>query len=189
MILKDIFSSIIDSLYQEFGNSALDLNIYPDWYDGDTVGNIVVEGTPYMIYEDMTDDDFNATVETIKKDLLSDDDKETIEEVSEDLGNEITEQSDTVENAGNTAIANDYPALLVALDSERDAEVTYKTLIEIEESSENPRQDVIDLLKKILSDEMEHIALLSALQAGKASSFVGEDSKEEFDNLVESINN
>ena len=56
-----------------------------------------------------------------------------------------------------------------------------------EENAENPRQDVIELLKKILSDEMEHIALLSALQADKASSFVAEDSKEEFNEIIDGI--
>ena len=77
-----------------------------------------------------------------------------------------------------------YPSLLVALDSERDAEVTYKTLIEIEESTEKPNQEVIDLLKKILADELEHIALLSALQANKNSEFVADDSKQEFNDYV-----
>ena len=80
-----------------------------------------------------------------------------------------------------------YPALLVALDSERDAEVTYKTLIEIEKSSNKPNQRVIDLLEKILKEELQHIALLSALQAENNSEFVGEDSQEDFDSYINDI--
>lgn len=81
----------------------------------------------------------------------------------------------------------DYPTLLVAIESEKDAEITYKSLIEIEKSSDKPNQQVIDLLEKILKDELEHIALLSALSANKNSEYVAEDSQEQFDNYVDSI--
>lgn len=72
------------------------------------------------------------------------------------------------------------PSLLVAIDSEKDAELTYKTLIEEETDPE-----IVELLKHILSDELEHIALLSALAAKKNEEFVGKDSKQIFDNIVE----
>lgn len=81
-------------------------------------------------------------------------------------------------------LQEDYPSLLVAIDSEKDAEITYKTLIEIEESSTKPNQQVIDLLKKILADELEHIALLSALSASKNSDYVADDAQLDFDTYV-----
>lgn len=93
------------------------------------------------------------------------------------------------ESAGNDIppLSEDYPTLLVALDSEKDAEITYKTLIDIEKSSDSPNQEVIDLLEKILADEKEHIALLSALSASNNSDYVAEDSQEQFNEYVDNI--
>lgn len=90
-----------------------------------------------------------------------------------------------MENKIDTSLSNNYPVLLVALDSEKDAEITYKTLIEYEKESEKPRQEILDLLDKILKDELEHIALLSALQAKDNSKYVGEDAEEDFSDYVE----
>ena len=98
---------------------------------------------------------------------------------------EIEESLKTDKN--DISVKNNYPALLVALDSEKDAELTYRTLIEVEESSDSPNKEVIDLLKKILNDELEHIALLSAMSAKNTSEFVADDSQEEFDDIVEEI--
>lgn len=96
--------------------------------------------------------------------------------------------SSGVDTETNVApLSEDYPTLLVALESEKDAEITYKTLLEIEKSSDKPNQQVIELLEKILKDELEHIALLSALSASKNSDFVAEDSKDQFDGYVEDI--
>lgn len=84
-----------------------------------------------------------------------------------------------------SSLSEDYPSLLIALESEKDAEITYKSLIEIEKSSDKPNQQVIDLLEKILKDELEHIALLSALSANKNSEYVAEDSQEQFDDYID----
>lgn len=104
------------------------------------------------------------------------------ESVQENL--DVEEKTDDQEL---TEVINSNPSLLVALDSEKDAKITYSTLIEIEESSENPDQEVIDLLKKILADELEHIALLSAQQAKQTSQFVAEDSQGEFESVIDDI--
>lgn len=104
------------------------------------------------------------------------------ESVQENL--DVEEKTDDQEL---TEIINSNPSLLVALDSEKDAKITYSTLIEIEESSENPDQEIIALLKKILADELEHIALLSAQQAKQTSQFVAEDSQGEFESVIDDI--
>lgn len=96
-------------------------------------------------------------------------------------------ESETVENQELTKTMNSNPSLLIALDSEKDAKITYSTLIEIEENSDNPNQEVIDLLKTILTDELEHIALLSALQAKQTSDFVSEDEQQNFNDIVSEI--
>lgn len=88
-----------------------------------------------------------------------------------------------------SSLSEDYPSLLIALESEKDAEITYKSLIEIEKSSDKPNQQVIDLLEKILKDELEHIALLSALSANKNSEYVAEDSQEQFDDYIDATQN
>ena len=49
------------------------------------------------------------------------------------------------------------------------------------------KERVIDLLEKILKEELQHIALLSALQAENNSEFVGEDSQEDFDSYINDI--
>lgn len=108
------------------------------------------------------------------------------EKISENIDVEITDEAETKDQE-LTEIINSNPSLLVALDSEKDAKITYSTLIEIEESSVNPDQEVIALLKKILADELEHIALLSAQQAKQTSQFVAEDSQGEFESVIDDI--
>lgn len=96
----------------------------------------------------------------------------------------VAESIDTDETEPTPS--NDYPSILVAINSEKDAEMTYKALLEIENESDSPNQEVIDLLQHILDDELEHIALLSALAAKQNSEFVeGEDSQEKFDSYVD----
>lgn len=110
------------------------------------------------------------------------------EKVSENVDIEVTDETETeTKDQELTEIINSNPSLLVALDSEKDAKITYSTLIEIEESSVNPDQEVIALLKKILADELEHIALLSAQQAKQTSQFVAEDSQGEFESVINDI--
>lgn len=98
---------------------------------------------------------------------------------------EELEPAQVAESLDLSKISGEYPALLVALDSEKDAIVTYESLIEIESASKNKNEETIKLLKKILDDEKEHIALLSALQAKYTEQFVGEDSKPDFDKIID----
>lgn len=72
--------------------------------------------------------------------------------------------------------------LLIALDSEKDAVETYEALIKMSESEE-----IKELLKTILDDEKEHIALLSALQAKENKNFVGKDVEMTFDSYIDDI--
>lgn len=105
-----------------------------------------------------------------------------LEETEEE--EKVAESIDT--NETEPTPSNDYPSILVAINSEKDAEMTYKALLEIENESDSPNQEVIDLLQHILDDELEHIALLSALAAKQNSEFVeGEDSQEKFDSYVD----
>lgn len=119
------------------------------------------------------------------------DDYDTVEEGITNVSNVVTTANKMSEDLDTDnmpeSLANDYPSLLVAIDSEKDAEITYKTLIDIEKSSTNPNQQVIDLLEKILKEELQHIALLSALSASKNSEFVEEDSKEDFNDYIEDM--
>lgn len=62
--------------------------------------------------------------------------------------------------------------LLTALNSEKEAVSIYETLLRLSTDTEE-----IQLLTKILEDEKEHVALLSALQASKTADFVAEDNK------------
>lgn len=62
--------------------------------------------------------------------------------------------------------------LLTALNSEKEAVSIYETLLRISTDTEE-----IQLLTKILEDEKEHVALLSALQASKTADSVAEDNK------------
>lgn len=107
----------------------------------------------------------------------------------EDSIQQVSESVDSDSTTTPPTLSEDYPSLLIALESEKDAEITYKTLLEIEKSSDEPNQQVIDLLEKILKDELEHIALLSALSANKNSEYVAEDSQEQFDEYIEDTQN
>lgn len=62
--------------------------------------------------------------------------------------------------------------LLTALNSEKEAVSIYETLLRLSTDTEE-----IQLLTKILEDEKEHVALLSALQASKTADSVAEDNK------------
>ena len=122
-----------------------------DSFDEIYYAEITVDQVPFIVFvekEQYTEQDVLDEVFEIA-DALELKEKEEIEESLKTDKNDIS-------------VKNNYPALLVALDSEKDAELTYRTLIEVEESSDNPSREVIDLLKKILDDELEHIALLSA---------------------------
>lgn len=147
-----------------------------DSFDEIYYAEITVDQVPFIVFEkeQYTEQDILDEVFEIANTLEL---KEKEEEIEESLK---TDKKDI-------SVKNNYPALLVALDSEKDAELTYRTLIEVEESSDNPNREVIDLLKKILDDELEHIALLSAMSAKNTSEFVADDSQEEFDDIVEKI--
>lgn len=73
-------------------------------------------------------------------------------------------------------------ALLTALNSEKEAVMTYEMLIKMSTDEEE-----IELLNKILEDEKEHVSLLSALQSKKTADSVAEDNKEQLDSYAEDV--
>jgi hypothetical protein len=77
---------------------------------------------------------------------------------------------------------NTSTALLTALQSEKEAVVTYEILI-----NQSEDKDEIELLQKILDDEKEHVALLSGLQSAKTADFVADDNKEDLDSYAQDI--
>lgn len=80
------------------------------------------------------------------------------------------------------SIKNTSTALLTALNSEKEAVMTYETLIKLSTDEEE-----IELLTKILEDEKEHVSLLSALQSKKTADSVAEDNKEKLDSYAEDV--
>lgn len=158
-------------------------NIEPEKYSIDydedlKQGFIEINKEYYTVYPGQNYEELVSYIVAEHPELI----EETIKvSEAEDNGSSITPDGEVL------PLDESYPALLVALDSERDAEVTYKTLIEIEKSSDNPNQQVIELLEKILKEELQHIALLSALQANNNSQYVEDDSQEDFDNYIDEI--
>lgn len=168
---------VVDKLKDYYGldDTQMDVDTENGW--------IVINNTAYVVHPGSTEEELEDVVsyiasrenlyENVKAEEsfeLTNNNKENAEKISEDL-------EEDAQNDG-------YPSLLIALDSEKDAIVTYETLINIEETSEERNQEVIDLLSKILVDEKEHIALLSALQAKNTGKFVADDSQEDFSTYV-----
>ena len=171
---------VVDKLKDYYGVSdeALDVDTENGW--------ITLNDTAYIVHPGLTDSEIEDLVSYIasREDLYENVKTEESYESfsSDDIEKEEVEVSEDLEEDAQN---DGYPSLLVALDSEKDAIVTYETLINIEETSEDRNQEVIDLLSKILVDEKEHIALLSALQAKNISKFVADDSQEDFSTYVE----
>lgn len=196
--VQDVVNFILNEL-DNYGYDIGDKNENTYFYD-DTNNTIelIVDGVLYNI-EYIPDADmstYNDAISYIASNLnvKNEDLDKLLSESIENSKKKLTENFDYELNSSDDEKSGEilpldesYPALLVALDSERDAEVTYKTLIEIEKSSDNPNQRVIDLLEKILKEELQHIALLSALQAENNSEFVEEDSQEDFDSYINDI--
>lgn len=160
--------------------------------------NLFTKYKGYFLVADPTGDGINVydsegelfdegygSVEDAKAEI----DKEISKDSDYDVDESLTNVSQVLESTQleEDAIQDSYPVLIVALDSEKDAVITYESLIENEKSEDIPNQEVIDLLTKILVDEKEHIALLSALQAKNAGKFVADDAKEEFNSYIDSI--
>lgn len=131
-------------------------------------------------YTDLDKDMLNKAVDMLI-DFSKTENHNKIEESVTNVANVAVEESFT------NAQLEESPSLLIAIDSEKDAEVTYKTLIENEKNSDTPNQENIDLLEHILSDELEHIALLSALAAKQNEDYVGGDSKSMFNKYIDEI--
>lgn len=106
-------------------------------------------------------DDYNEVLDIIKP--------EHIEEAITDVQDEvvIAESLETETSKEQTSLN-----LLTALNSEKEAVSIYETLLRLSTDTEE-----IQLLSKILEDEKEHVALLSALQASKTADSVAEDNK------------
>lgn len=120
--------------------------------------------------------------------------KDTFYEISDDLYKEILEyikpeEKQVSESITDNTIEEDTEvetstALLTALNSEKEAVVTYEMLLKLSEDDEEKK-----LLTKILADEKEHIALLSALQSSKTANSVAEDNKDDLDSYAEDVIN
>nr|CAI9751917.1 hypothetical protein YSBCXYJI_YSBCXYJI_CDS_0124 [Caudoviricetes sp.] len=192
---------VVNFILDELDNYGYDIgdkdkNIY--YYDNvNNTIELIVNGILYNIeyIPDVNLSTYNNAISYIASNLnvKNEDLDKLLGESIENSKKKLTEDFNSKLNSSDKEageilpLDESYPALLVALDSERDAEVTYKTLIEIEKSSNKPNQRVIDLLEKILKEELQHIALLSALQAENNSEFVGEDSQEDFDSYINDI--
>nr|DAX73831.1 MAG TPA: PROTEIN (FOUR-HELIX BUNDLE MODEL)-HELICAL BUNDLE, PROTEIN DESIGN, DE [Caudoviricetes sp.] len=192
---------VVNFILDELDNYGYDIgDKYKNTYYYDNINNtieLIVNGTLYNIeyIPDANLSTYNNAISYIASNLnvKNEDLDKLLGESIENSKKKLTEDFNSKLNSSDKEageilpLDESYPALLVALDSERDAEVTYKTLIEIEKSSNKPNQRVIDLLEKILKEELQHIALLSALQAENNSEFVGEDSQEDFDSYINDI--
>lgn len=97
--------------------------------------------------------------------------------VSEALDNTIDEDENNL-----TAKVETSTSLLTALNSEKEAVVTYEMLLSLTTDEEE-----IELLTRILNDEKEHIALLSSLQTKQVADYVAEDNKEMLDNNAQDV--
>lgn len=97
--------------------------------------------------------------------------------VSEALDNTINEDENSL-----TAKVETSTSLLTALNSEKEAVVTYEMLLSLTTDEEE-----IELLTRILNDEKEHIALLSSLQTKQVADYVAEDNKEMLDNNAQDV--
>lgn len=195
--VQEVVNFILDEL-DGYGYDIGDKDKNTYYYDNtNNTIELIVDGTLYNIeyIPDASLSTYNDAISYIASNLNvknEDLDKllgESIENSKKKLTEDFSSKLNSSDKEAGEILPLDesYPALLVALDSERDAEVTYKTLIEIEKSSDKPNQRVIDLLEKILKEELQHIALLSALQAENNSEFVGEDSQEDFDSYINDI--
>lgn len=192
---------VVNFILDELDNYGYDIgDKYKNTYYYDNINNtieLIVNGNLYNIeyIPDANLSTYNNAISYIASNLnvKNEDLDKLLGESIENSKKKLTEDFNSKLNSSDKEageilpLDESYPALLVALDSERDAEVTYKTLIEIEKSSNKPNQRVIDLLEKILKEELQHIALLSALQAENNSEFVGEDSQEDFDSYINDI--
>ena len=119
--------------------------------------------------------------------------KDTFYEMSDDLYKEILEYIKPEEKQVSESITDNTvedteietsTALLTALNSEKEAVVTYEMLLKLSEDDEEKK-----LLTKILADEKEHIALLSALQSSKTANSVAKDNKDDLDSYAEDVIN
>lgn len=103
--------------------------------------------------------------------------------VSEAIDNTI-EEDDTAEGDNNSLVAKveTSTSLLTALNSEKEAVVTYEMLLSLTTDEEE-----IELLTRILNDEKEHIALLSSLQTKQVADYVAEDNKKTLDDNAQEV--
>lgn len=106
-------------------------------------------------------DDYNEVLDITKPEHIG----EAVTNVQDEII--IAESLETEDNDEQTSLN-----LLTALNSEKEAVSIYETLLRLSTDTEE-----IQLLTKILEDEKEHVALLSALQASKTANSVAEDNK------------
>ena len=106
-------------------------------------------------------DDYNEVLDITKPEHIG----EAVTNVQDEVV--ITEGFETRDSDEQTSLN-----LLTALNSEKEAVSIYETLLRLSTDTEE-----IQLLTKILEDEKEHVALLSALQASKTADSVAEDNK------------
>lgn len=130
------------------------------------------------IPEDLLKEDY-VVFESDLTPVVSSNDSDTLVdeiEIKEDVDTQVetvveNEQSDNLDMT-----------LISALNSERDAVVTYQSLI-----NETSKEDYKQLFQKILDDEKEHIALLSGLQSSAVASSVATDNKDLLDDYATDI--
>lgn len=97
--------------------------------------------------------------------------------VSEAIDNTVDEDNNSLAAKVETSTS-----LLTALNSEKEAVVTYEMLLSLTTNEEE-----IELLTRILNDEKEHIALLSSLQTKQVADYVAEDNKKTLDDNAQEV--
>ena len=168
-------------------NNEKFIKIIKDNYNYDVIidndGALNVEGIRISIPDWFEDSDIEDYASYIYALIIEDSNNITDESVTNVSSTGINTVAESLDK--NKSTLNDGSvSLLVALDSEKDAVVIYEELIKDEKEHEN-NEEVVDLLQTILSDEKEHIALLSALCAKINKDYVdGSHTEEDFNDYI-----
>lgn len=204
--LKPIEKPVVDTTEKVEVEETIDVAENPDTpyvvkdyiVDGDEIDLVCYDkevGEEYYKYcGTLTDKDLCLkTMRLVAKDTTLSITPELYQEIMEFINNapisgEERPVSEAVDNTINedenslTAKVETSTSLLTALNSEKEAVVTYEMLLSLTTDEEE-----IELLTRILNDEKEHIALLSSLQTKQVADYVAEDNKEMLDNNAQDV--
>lgn len=204
--LKPIGKSVVDTTEKVEVEETIDVTENPDApyvvrdyvVDGDEIDLVCYDkevGEEYYKYcGTLTDKDLCLkTMRLVAKDTTLSITPELYQEIMEFINNapisgEERPVSEAIDNTMDedennlTAKVETSTSLLTALNSEKEAVVTYEMLLSLTTDEEE-----IELLTRILNDEKEHIALLSSLQTKQVADYVAEDNKEMLDDNAQDV--